>query len=1054
MTTLSFAALWRSEPRDETALDEVLRRLGLFELLKPPPARKKWGAPPPAAPPPSTRRALQLIDGMARGAEERAALTAVLDTLLNDLSHSADPFRALLNFSRLCDAVANQPGGKLGLFQTLHAHPTMRHRLCETLGFSQAMAETLERQPELLEWLRHPATALSRPQLRRLAREATSPPIGDGSNENSPQNSRAQRLDALRRFRRAQSFRIGLIDLERQTWRKEEDFRLVVRQISDLAQVVVQSALEILSGEYDTRGFAVLAMGKLGARELNYWSDLDLIFVADNEQGEPGAARELGETLLKELNAVTAAGVLYRVDMRLRPEGTAGPLVTPFGYALSYYESFAAAWEWQALIKCRAMAGDAHLARRFRRFTQGVTWARRADDSHLRAVVDMKKRSEATSEGSDENNVKQGPGAIRDAEWVVQQLQMMVGPAHQRARVPDMLSALHALHEFGALTDREARELREGYLFLRVVEHRLQQLDERAIRTIPADEHERAALARRLGYGARTKSAAKRLTEDLTRHRSEIRALCERLFWGWQEVEERELNPGEQTPQTQKDVSDSQTPSPQLAGNLPLDAKRLERIAHGSPTRPFPAPLARQIEAALPPVLAHIEHAAQPERALTNLERLCDASGNRLSLLRSLGEAPEFARAVLAILGGASLVADTLIAQPELLDMAAQRTIIAQPKSWEQARTDCRSYCLTFRDRKAALRRWKKREMLRIALRDLALDASPHEITLEIADLARACLSLATDEAINATRPGSDLIRFAVIGLGKLGGGEMHYASDCDVVFVHETYGPDERAGAAAARLAEEVMRWMNEVTEDGTCFPVDARLRPHGRNGPLAPSLGAFYEYFENETTGLAIWERQALTRARYAAGDAVTGGTLLAAARHVAFPALWRPGWSDELRHIKSRVETERRAKSAKAVARGSGEVFDVKLGRGALSDIEWCAQWLALKFGAQFPFLQTPNTRAQIRAAKEAELLSASEAAALLDTHTFLRRAELRLQITQDHAGHAAREGTREFAAWSRAVFPDEQTEVAAERFTAQWHEYTHASRAVMERVESDL
>ena len=139
------------------------------------------------------------------------------------------------------------------------------------------------------------------------------------------------------------------------------------------------------------------------------------------------------------------------------------------------------------------------------------------------------------------------------------------------------------------------------------------------------------------------------------------------------------------------------------------------------PTRPFPAPLARQIEAALPAVLVHLEHAANPERALTNLERLCDASGNRLSLLRALGEAPEFARAVLAILGGASLVANTLIMQPELLDLAAQRPLIAEPKSWQQAWGDCRSYCLTFRDRKAAVRRWKKREMLRIALRDLAL---------------------------------------------------------------------------------------------------------------------------------------------------------------------------------------------------------------------------------------------------------------------------------------------------------------------------------------------
>ncbi|HEY0076318.1 MAG TPA: putative nucleotidyltransferase substrate binding domain-containing protein, partial [Abditibacteriaceae bacterium] len=484
------------------------------------------------------------------------------------------------------------------------------------------------------------------------------------------------------------------------------------------------------------------------------------------------------------------------------------------------------------------------------------------------------------------------------------------------------------------------------------------------------------------------------------------------------------------------------------------DVKRLERIAHGSPTRPFPAPLARQIEVALPAVLEHLEHAANPERALSNLERLCDASGNRLSLLRSLGEAPEFARAVIAILGGASLVADTLISQPELLDLAAQRSLIAEPKLWQQAWGDCRSYCLTFRDRKAAARRWKKREMLRIALRDLALNAPPHEITAEIADLARACLSLATEETGVSSRPNSDRLRLAVLGMGKLGGGEMHYASDCDVVFVYEAPAPWDGAAQAAANWAREIMRWMNEPTEDGTCFEVDARLRPHGQSGALTPPLQAFYDYFENEKTGIAVWERQALTRARYVAGDAELAAILMAATRHVAFPESWRAAWSDELRHIKGRVETERGTKSAKAAGRGSGELFDVKLGQGALSDIEWCAQWLALKFGNGFTPLQTPNTRGQIEAARDGDYLSEAEAEALLDAHTFLRRAELRLQLTQEHGGHALRSGTREFAAWSRAVFPDEPTEVAEERFASQWHQFTLASRAVMERVRSEL
>jgi glutamate-ammonia-ligase adenylyltransferase len=212
--------------------------------------------------------------------------------------------------------------------------------------------------------------------------------------------------------------------MEGQTWRDEDDFNLVVRQISDLAQVCVQEALRVL-GKEECLPFAVIGMGKLGARELNYSSDIDLIFLHD---GDNAAMQKLGETLFKALSDSSSAGTIHRVDMRLRPDGKSGPLVTSMSYALSYYESYAAAWEWQAMIKSRVIAGDASLGRRFRKFLRGVTWARRADDAHLREMLAMKRRSEATPEGKDLSNVKQGPGSIRDAEWVVQQSQMMVGP--------------------------------------------------------------------------------------------------------------------------------------------------------------------------------------------------------------------------------------------------------------------------------------------------------------------------------------------------------------------------------------------------------------------------------------------------------------------------------------------------------------------------------------------------------------------------------------------------------------------------------------------------
>jgi glutamate-ammonia-ligase adenylyltransferase len=982
------------------------------------------------APSRPTSRAEKLVDSLAANAGEREALFPVLDDLLEDLARAADPLRALLNFSRFCDAL----GERITFFRHLQERPALRARLAQLFGFAQSLSDTLIRDPELLDVLRAPREVLSRPELRHHARALLR---GASTAE--------AKLDALRRFRRHQTLRIGLLDMERQTWRDTDDFHLIVRQISDLAQVCVEATLEVLCNGAPAP-FLVIALGKMGARELNYSSDIDLVFLHDGDGQEIG---ELGQQLFKALSDTTAEGSLFRVDMRLRPEGAAGPLVTSLDYAFSYYESYAGAWEWQALIKARAVAGDAKLARRFRRFTRGITWAKRADDSHLKDIVEMKRRSESTPAGEDARNVKQGPGGIRDAEWVVQQLQMMVGPQHPRARAKDTLRAIKVLTDLGAMTEHEARELRDGYLFLRVLEHRLQLWEEQAIRVLPEDENARATLARRMGCSWRGVAAARWLDEEHTRSRSEIRALCEKMFWGWRETADKEARRHE----------DGATFDPSLNGfdrssfltrssAHPLtDSPRLRRLAEGTSTQPLPAPLSRQIKAVLPSVVEFAEAAPDPERALVNLERLCDASGNRLSLLRSLADTPRLGRGVLTILGGSQFLSDTLVRFPELLDLAAQRSLLEARKTGDQARADCRAYCLTFRDRAAALRRWKAREILRIGLRDLVLDASPHDITGEIAALCSACLDFATDEVGASLRPASHNLAFAVLGMGKLGGREMHYSSDADVIFAHEVLAPLDNPSTLAARWAEELMKYLGERTEDGTVFSLDPRLRPEGRSGALAPNFDSFVEYFEREKGGLQIWERQALTRARSVAGDAALSAKLMAAIRHVAFPEIWKSEWSDELRHIKDRVENERAAK-----ARTSEEIFDVKLGEGSLSDVEWAAQWLALKHGAAHPALQTRSTLLQIEAAGETGVLAAADTEALIAAYTFLRRAELRLQIAGENAVAVVRKGSKEWTAWTRAMYAESAD--AASRFEEEWAKHTRAAREIFEKVRVEL
>ncbi|HVF85614.1 MAG TPA: hypothetical protein VM821_06510, partial [Abditibacteriaceae bacterium] len=626
---------------------------------------------------PDTARAEKLMLSLAKTEDERAALHRVLDSLIQDLAQAPDTMLSLLNLTNVADNVADRR-----LFLDELQDDDFRSRLCRVLSWAQSLADTLVRRTQLLDVLRRTPQEVSRSQMRGLAQAET-----------QQLDDEKLKIEALRRFRREQTLRIGLLDMEGHSERDENDFRRVVHQISDLAIVCVQATLRVLdpSGKAP---FFVIGMGKLGARELNYSSDIDLIFVHDGDAAEMNA---LGEKLLKALGDNSPAGAMFRVDMRLRPDGKSGPLTTPLGYALSYYESYAAAWEWQASIKMRAIAGDARLARRFRKFVRGVTWARRADDAHLQEVVEMKRRSENTPEGRDPSNVKQGPGAIRDAEWVVQQLQMMIGPSHKKARVKSTLNALTALHEFGALSFDEERDLRDGYLFLRVLEHRLQLRDERAVRVVPKDVKERAALARRLEFVGNGEPVAQRLDEEHAHHRTTIRALCEKLFWGWRE----EGNNEDATRNTESGEANIAHSAFRL--HYSADAtRRLTRLAEGTQTRPLPAPLSRQIRAVLPDATREIEHASDPERALVNLENLCEASGNRLSMLRSLADSPRLARAVYAILGGSQRLSDSLIAAPQLLDLAANQTVLAQIKAGEEARSEARDYVLTFRDRAAA----------------------------------------------------------------------------------------------------------------------------------------------------------------------------------------------------------------------------------------------------------------------------------------------------------------------------------------------------------------
>jgi glutamate-ammonia-ligase adenylyltransferase len=489
MTSLS--KLLQTEPRAPEMLDAALHEMGFSETTR--------GQT-------TTTRALKLIDGLASIDDERAALFGVLDNLLEALSEAADPIRALLNFSRLADAVT----GRAEFYCELSTRIALRRRVCELMAWSQSLADVLITEPALLELVRQSPQPVSRAQLRELARAATD---GVQANETHTDELAVQtaRLDALRRFKRRETLCIALLDMERQTWRDEDDFNLVVQQISDLAQVCVQQALRVLDSE-KSHDFAVLAMGKLGARELNYSSDIDLILFTTATMSQ---CKIWANGLLKALSDSTRAGIIHRTDMRLRPDGKSGPLVTSIGYALSYYESYAAAWEWQALIKARAIAGDAKLARRFRKFTRGVTWARRADDSHLREMLGMKRRMENNARWPGRDQCKAGAG--RDPR------RRMGGAANaddgravalSGARFEHAARAKSVARFRGVNTRRSAAFARR--IFVSSSTRTSPAVVGRARSANTAQGRKRArGLARRMGFSSRGAVAARSLHEEL-----------------------------------------------------------------------------------------------------------------------------------------------------------------------------------------------------------------------------------------------------------------------------------------------------------------------------------------------------------------------------------------------------------------------------------------------------------------------------------------------------------------------------------------------------------
>ena len=737
----------------------------------------------------------------------------------------------------------------------------------------------------------------------------------------------------------------------------EASLEEATRALADLADGCLQAVLE--SAEVPD-GLAVVAMGKLGGRELNYVSDIDVMFVTS---GDPSKATKSAEVLLQQLGGHSPEGSAYFIDVNLRPEGRNGPLVRSVDSYLEYYERWAKPWEYQALIKARGAAGDLDVAQSLVDETRRFVFPQDVSAERVASIRKMKERVEGhaaranrRAKGLQGTDVKLGSGGIRDIEFCVQLLQLVHGAEDESIRSEGTVPALQALAEGGYVADEDAAGLYVAYRWLRNVEHRLQLWQERRIHHIPSDEEARTRFAKAMGFADSPVAAA--LTSFDDRHRavlSDVRGRFERIFY--RPMIESLAHGG-----TRRLSVGALQDRLRVLGFRDVDraSRNLETLVTGTSRQ------AKLLRLLTPPVLRFLASTPAPDEGLLSFLRLGEALGGRVDALGALRENPPGVAFLARVLGSGRLLGDVLTHVPEQVSVIADPEHLGEPKERDRLVREAFS-SLEWRDpdeRLDGLRRFKRREMLDVSLRDLASQLDVTEVGTALSDLAEACLEAALGESG---------LRFAVIGMGKLGGRELNYSSDIDVMFVHE--GDTARAEKEAERL----LRSVGDVTPEGQAFRVDAGLRPEGKAGALSRSIEAYLEYYERWARP---WEHQALIKARWVAGDHDLADELLSAVRPKAFPEHLSSEALRELRHLKIRMEKER-------IGRGVDPRRHLKMGPGGIADVEFAVQLLQRMHAHSNPLLQTTSTKTALSRLVREELIDERDADVLSDAYDFLMR-----------------------------------------------------------------
>ena len=718
--------------------------------------------------------------------------------------------------------------------------------------------------------------------------------------------------------------------------------------------------------------FTIIAMGKWGARELNYSSDIDLLFVHDasvgDEAGSRAAALALATATVGALSTRGTDGPGLLVDTDLRPEGTIGPLSRSLDSYAQYYAKWGEPWELQALLKTRPVAGDRALGERFVSMVETVIWEQGLDVESLRSIRKLKEQAETGARPSD---IKRSRGGIRDVEFSVQLLQLVHGRLALELRKPGTLEALQALSDLGFVGEEDRSRLDAAYRFWRDLEHRIQLWDLRQTHEIPDDPVRREQLGRALGMGT---DPARQLEQRVGEVRSVVRDVHERLYF--------------------RPILDALVGSPSARLGMEQAALRLEALgfsdvaAAKKALEDLTTGLSRRSQAmhqVLPLMLDWLSLTPNPDLGLRQLRTVLANTPDHAALVTLLQVNPLAGERLCRLLGTSRLIGDLIDRIPEFVPRLADELLLAEVRDREEESTRLLGLLDSRPDRDAkvgTIRRMARRRKLRTAARDI----------LDLADTVTTLRSL-TDSADVAVGGGLHVVTrgdpsgICVVAMGKWGGGELSYGSDLDLMYViAEESGRDD-----AFRVATDLSRVLSETSRHGEAYTLDAELRPEGRKGPMARSLESYRRYYEQWAEP---WEILALVKGRLAVGDPALGAQW----SEMTGSFLWRDSltvdFQRSIREIKARVEKER-------IPAGEDPDYHLKLGRGGISDIEFLTQLLQLGHGGAIPELRVPATLDALLVLAGHGLLEPEEERALSESYLFCTRVRLRLHLQMGRA-----------------------------------------------------